>query len=117
MALVSGGGPCSDCWTFARFALLGWMSGRVLGQVMESETEIVTFEPPLRLTTKAIRGPRLTTCFVLESLADATRVSIDVNGEVPGGALGAMLAEGFLRRELNASLDRLRVLGESAHGC
>jgi uncharacterized membrane protein len=91
-------------------------SGRVLGQVMESETEIVTFEPPRLLTTKAIRGPRLTTCFVLESLADATRVSIDVNGEVPGGALGAMLAEGFLRKELSASLERLRALGETPIG-
>jgi uncharacterized protein YndB with AHSA1/START domain len=91
-------------------------SGRVLGQVMESETEIVTFEPPRLLTTKAIRGPRLTTCFVLESLADATRVSIDVNGEVPGGALGAILAEGFLRKELSASLERLRTLGETPIG-
>ena len=88
-------------------------SGRVLGQVLESETEVVTFEPPRLLTTRAIRGPRLTTCFVLEALADGTSVSVDVNGEVPGGALGAMLAEGFLRKELTASLDRLRALGEA----
>ena len=88
-------------------------SGRVLGQVLESETEVVTFEPPRLLTTRAIRGPRLTTCFVLETLADGTSVSVDVNGEVPGGALGAMLAEGFLRKELTASLDRLRALGEA----
>jgi hypothetical protein len=52
------------------------------------------------------------TCFVLESLPHGTRVEVDVNGEVPGGALGAMLAEGFLRRELTTSLDRLRALGE-----
>ncbi len=87
-------------------------SGRLLGQVLESETEVVTFEPPRLFSTRAIRGPRLVTCFVLESLPHGTRVAVDVNGEVPGGALGAMLAEGFLRKELTTSLDRLRALGE-----
>jgi uncharacterized membrane protein len=88
-------------------------SGRLLGQVLESETEVVTFEPPRLFTTRAIRGPRLMTSFELETLPDGTRVGVNVTGEVPGGALGAMLAEGFLRRELAASLDRLRVIGES----
>lgn len=88
------------------------MSGRLLGQVLESETEVVAFEPPRLFTTRAIRGPRLVTCFVLESLAFGTRVAVDVSGEVPGGALGARLAEGFLRKELAASLQRLRALGE-----
>jgi uncharacterized protein YndB with AHSA1/START domain len=87
-------------------------SGRLLGQVLESETEVVTFEPPRRFTTRAIRGPRLVTSFELEVLPDCTRVGVHVTGEVPGGALGAMLAEGFLRKELAASLDRLRALGE-----
>jgi hypothetical protein len=73
---------------------------------------VVTFEPPRRFTTRAIRGPRLVTCFVLETVPYGTRVEVDVNGEVPGGALGAMLAEGFLRKELTTSLDRLRALGE-----
>jgi uncharacterized membrane protein len=87
-------------------------SGRLLGQVLESETEVVTFEPPRLFSTRAIRGPRLTTRFELDALPDGTRVGVHVSGDVPGGALGAMLAEGFLRRELAASLDRLRVLGE-----
>jgi uncharacterized protein YndB with AHSA1/START domain len=86
------------------------MSGRILGQELESETEVVTFEPPRLLVTQAIRGPRLTTRFLLESRADGTQVEVDVSGEVPGGALGARLAEGFLRRELAASLERLRAL-------
>jgi uncharacterized protein YndB with AHSA1/START domain len=87
-------------------------SGRLLGQVLESETEVVSFEPPRLFTTRAIRGPRLVTCFELASLPDGTRVDVKVTGEVPGGAIGAMLAEGFLRNELAASLDRLRALGE-----
>jgi uncharacterized protein YndB with AHSA1/START domain len=87
-------------------------SGRLLGQVLESETEVVSFEPPRLFTTRAIRGPRLVTCFELEVLPDGTRVGVNVSGEVPGGAFGALLAEGFLRKELNASLDRLRALGE-----
>ena len=87
-------------------------SGRLLGQLVESETEVVTFEPPRLFATRAIRGPRLTTRFSVESLSDRTRVTIDVSGEVPGGALGAILAEGFLRKELSASLDRLKTISE-----
>jgi hypothetical protein len=80
--------------------------------MVESETEVVSFEPPRRFATRAVRGPRLTTCFSLESQPHCTRVEIDVSGEVPGGALGAMVAEGFLRRELIASLDRLKFICE-----
>jgi uncharacterized protein YndB with AHSA1/START domain len=92
------------------------ISGRMLGQMLESETEVVTFEPPRRFTTRAIRGPRLVTSFELETLPDGTRVGVNITGEVPGGAIGAMLAEGFLRRELTACLDRLRAIGESPVG-
>jgi hypothetical protein len=62
--------------------------------------------------TTARRGPRLTTRFTLEPIALGTRVVVEVSGEVPGGVLGARLAEGFLRRELGASLDRLGAIGE-----
>jgi uncharacterized protein YndB with AHSA1/START domain len=88
-------------------------SGRLLGQSLESETEVIDFEPPRLFATRAIRGPRLTTRFELESQSDATRVVVDVVGEVPGGALGSRLAEGFLRKELTASLARLRAIGET----
>ena len=87
-------------------------SGRLLGQPLESETEVVDFEPPRRFATHAVRGPRLLTRFHLEPMEETTRVEVEVSGEVPGGKLGARLAEGFLRRELTASLERLRALGE-----
>jgi uncharacterized protein YndB with AHSA1/START domain len=87
-------------------------SGRLLGQPLESETQVIEFEPPRRFATLAIRGPKLNSRFELESIASGTRVRLDVSGEVPGGRLGAMLAEGFLRSELTASMDRLRALCE-----
>src|SRR3954454_24612860 len=43
-------------------------SGRLLGQVVESETEVVSFEPPYLFTTRAVRGPRLLTRFELHAL-------------------------------------------------
>jgi len=88
-------------------------SGRLLGQSLESETEVIDFEPPRLFVTRAIRGPRMTTRFSLEAVADRTQVEVDISGEVPGGGLGSMLAEGFLRKELTASLDRLRAIGEA----
>jgi len=87
-------------------------AGRLLGQVLESETEVVEFEAPRLFATRAIRGPRLNSRFELHTLPQGTRVHLDVSGEVPGGRLGGMLAEGFLRRELIASLDRLRTVCE-----
>jgi uncharacterized protein YndB with AHSA1/START domain len=89
-------------------------SGRLLGQPLESETEVVDFEPPRLFVTRAIRGPRLTTRFELEEHGTTTQVHVQVSGEVPGGALGSFVAEGFLRKELAASLDRLKLLGESS---
>jgi uncharacterized protein YndB with AHSA1/START domain len=89
------------------------MAGRMLGQVLESETEVVAFDPPRLFATRAIRGPRLNSRFDLDALPQGTRVRLDVTGEVPGGRLGGILAEGFLRRELVASLDRLRALCEA----
>ena len=89
------------------------MSGRVLGQSIESETEVVEFEPPRVLCTRAVRGPRLVTRFTLEPREDTTLVILEVTGDVPGGVIGERLAEGFLRRELTASLQRLQALGEA----
>ncbi len=86
--------------------------GRLLGQPLESETEVVEFEPPRVFGTRAVRGPRLSTRFEIVPSGAATHVQVHVSGEVPGGALGERLAEGFLRRELAASLERLRTLSE-----
>lgn len=89
------------------------MNGTLLGQPLESETEVIAFEPPCVFVTRAIRGPRLTTRFRLEEIDGGTRVNVDVSGEVPGGFIGERLAEGFLRKELASSLERLRVIGET----
>jgi hypothetical protein len=88
-------------------------TGRVLGQPLESETEVVEYAPPRVFCTRAIRGPKLLTRFALEPVGESTQVQVEVSGEVPGGGLGERLAEGFLRRELTASLDRLRAINES----
>jgi uncharacterized membrane protein len=88
------------------------MTGRLLGQRLESETEVVQFEPTRLFATQACRGPKLLTQFQVESLADGARLTADVSGEVPGGGLGSRLAEGFLKRELAASLQRLRAICE-----
>jgi uncharacterized protein YndB with AHSA1/START domain len=92
-------------------------AGRLLGQVLESETEVVAFDPPRLFATRAVRGPRLHSRFDLDTVPHGTRVRLDVSGEVPGGRLGGMLAEGFLRRELTESLDRLRHVCEEAVSC
>ncbi len=90
------------------------LNGRLMGQRLESETEVVSFEPPRLFATRAIRGPKVNTRIMLVSLPEGTHVSIDVRGEVPGGALGAIMAESFLRKELTASLERLRQIGEQS---
>ena len=82
--------------------------GRLLGQTLESETQVVAFDPPRAFATRGIRGPRLETTFRLEPMAFGTRLLVEVRGEVPGGRVGGMLAERFLRSELSASLERLR---------
>jgi len=74
---------------------------------------VVEFEPPRVLCTRAVRGPRLVTRFTLEPREDTTLVILEVTGDVPGGVIGERLAEGFLRRELTASLQRLQALGEA----
>ena len=89
------------------------MLGRVLGQAVEAETEVSVLDAPRCFATRAIRGPRLTTEFSIDDLPTGSRLSIVVRGDVPGGFLGERVAEGVLRKELIASLQRLRQLCES----
>src|ERR687885_786566 len=67
--------------------------GKLMGKSLESETEVIDFQPPRLFATRAIRGPRLTTRFELQSEPDGTRVVVDVIGDVPGGVLGSRVAE------------------------
>jgi uncharacterized protein YndB with AHSA1/START domain len=89
-------------------------SGRLLGQTVESETQVVEYQPPCRFVTQAIRGPRLITSIDLQPQDEGTVVHVDVSGDVPGGVLGERLAAGFLRRELTASLERLKIVAEGS---
>ncbi len=86
--------------------------GRAFGQELESETEVVAFDPPRAFATRAVRGPRLSTTFRLEPVACGTRVSLDVSGDVPGGRLGGRLAERLLRGEFVRALEQLGSLCE-----
>jgi hypothetical protein len=88
------------------------MAGRVLGQALTSETEVVAFEPPCVFATTAVRGPRLQTTFHLAPLPNGTRLDVDVRGDPPGGTLGGFVAERVLRGQLTTSLARLRALCE-----
>jgi hypothetical protein len=89
------------------------MRGTVLGQTLESESQVVSFEPPGLFATQGIRGPRLRTTFVLESVASGTRVQASVEGDVPGGMLGGFVAERVLRADFERSLQQLRDLCEA----
>ncbi len=84
--------------------------GQVLGQQVESETEVVELQRPSTFATRATRGPRLSTIFRLEPVVNGTRMTVEVSGDPPGGKLGAFLAEGMLRAEFQRSLERLRAL-------
>ena len=86
--------------------------GRLLGQTLESETEVVAYDPPRVFASRGIRGPRLETTFHLSPVAFGTSLVVEVSGEVPGGAIGGKVAERFLRTEITASLQRLRTLCE-----
>lgn len=87
--------------------------GKVLGQTLESETEVVGFEPPHWFATRAVRGPRIHTSFRLDSAADGTRIQATIEGDPPGGKLGALVAEPILRADLGRSLEQLKRLCES----
>lgn len=93
------------------------MEGRVLGATVGSVTEVVQFDPPSRFSSRAIQGPRIQTSFVLEETAGGgTRLFVDVEGDPPGGALGALVAERVLRSDLARSLAQLRFLCEQEGG-
>jgi uncharacterized membrane protein len=89
------------------------MQGKVLGQLIASETEVVGFEPNQLFATNAVRGPRLNTTFRLAPLEPAgTRLDVELRGELPGGSLANLVAEPMLRAQLTRSLEQLRILCE-----
>ena len=89
-------------------------AGRFMGQSLESETEVIAFDPPRLFATRAIRGPKVHTQFTLEPQGDVVRLTVRLSGDVPGGVLGGMVAERLLGADLQRSLERLRSLCETA---
>ena len=87
--------------------------GELLGQRIISETEVVTYEAPVRFATRAIKGPKLHTDFRVEQLPEGARVVATVEGQLPGGPLLGAVAESFIRGEFTRSLQRLKELCES----
>ncbi len=89
------------------------MQGKLLGQVIASETEVVGYEPNQLFATNAVRGPKLNTTFRLAPLEPAgTRLNVELRGELPGGSLANLVAEPMLRAQLTRSLEQLRILCE-----
>jgi hypothetical protein len=89
------------------------MQGKVLGQLIASETEVVGYEPHQLFATNAVRGPKLNTTFRLAPLEPAgTRLNVELRGELPGGSLANLVAEPMLRAQLTRSLEQLRILCE-----
>ncbi len=86
--------------------------GRLFGHELESETEVVEYEPPRVFASRSVRGQSLDTRFTLEPFTHGTRLSVEIEGDPPGGALGGLVARGVLRAELARSLERLRALCE-----
>ena len=89
------------------------MRGRVMGQLIEGENEVVVYDPPRRFATRSIRGPQLHTEFRLESVAFGTTVTAVMEGKPPGGRLGAAVAKGVLLGDLRKSLNKLREVCEA----
>jgi uncharacterized membrane protein len=88
---------------------------RVLGREIENELEVVAFEPPGRLTLKALRGPvRFTVDHRLVENGDSTLVHVVAEGK-PGRFM--KLAEPLLARtaeeELRRDFERMKEIVES----
>ena len=87
----------------------------VLGRHVENELEVTVFEPPRRLTLKALRGPvRFTVAHELVEEEDGSTL-VQVVAEGQPGRL-TRLAEPFLARtaeqEMRGDFDRLKELAE-----
>jgi hypothetical protein len=88
---------------------------RVLGREIENELEVIAFEPPRRLTLKALRGPvRFTVDHRLVEDGDSTLVHVVAEAE-PSRFM--RLAEPLLARtaedELRKDFERMKGIVES----
>ena len=96
--------------------------GRLLGVKRASRWQVVALEPGRLLGSQGSLGPgvRYTLTQRLEPLADdATRLSLEIDYTIPGGALGRLAAragvEGRAGREAQAVLEGIRATAEAQH--
>jgi uncharacterized protein YndB with AHSA1/START domain len=88
---------------------------RVLGREIENELEVTAYEPPRRLTLRALRGPvRFTVDHELVADGGSTLLHVNARG---GSGRFMKLAEPLLARtaedEMRKDLDRLKEILES----
>ncbi len=92
---------------------------RILGKNLESSWRVTELDRPRRLaySADAPGGGTLRMVQVLEDIPDGTRVSVDLDYQLPGGFLGKLLdtvyAERRNERELEHSLSNLKELIEA----
>jgi uncharacterized membrane protein len=94
--------------------------GRILGVKLTSRWRVTAIEPGRLLANEGTLAPgvRYTLTQRLEPIPDGTRLEIDIDYSIPGGALGRLAAragaEKRAAREAQAVLDGIRASAEAA---
>jgi carbon monoxide dehydrogenase subunit G len=88
---------------------------RVMGRELESELEVVAYDPPRRLTLKALSGPvRFTVDHQLTESGEGTVLRLVAKGKAGGFMkFGEPLLARKAEEEMRADLERLKGLLES----
>jgi uncharacterized membrane protein len=77
---------------------------KVMGREMETEMEIVEFEPPTKFSMKSLSGPvEMTFTQSLKSVNGGTQVDVFIEGE-PGGFFG--VAVPLLKRQVQKDVQK-----------
>jgi uncharacterized protein YndB with AHSA1/START domain len=85
-----------------------------MGRDIDTEVEVAAYEPPHRLTLRALEAPlKLSIDHVLEEMNGGTRLSVTAEGKATGALrLAGPAVESGARRELTRDFRRLKELLE-----